>query len=329
MTKIVDKLLKFTLKNLDLYKHIHNKLTFPKLNADPSVRFSVDGDFIYGNDCNINMFSNIIIAKNTTLKLGNNCYIGRLVELGPGSTIEIGDYTSLQDRCIFVGDVKVGRYCLFSLNVLISSGRHQFDRFPHLLIRDQDEISSATEPSQELSNKNQVVIEDDCWIGVNVVIMPGVRVGKGAVIGANSVVTKDVFPYCVVAGAPAVFFKNRLAFNPPREICYENLQDHPYFYSGIEISQEERKLAKPFDGLVTHNTFQLALDTKAAKTLYLRVKSTNGIHQLSHQEHQAEVGEHFTDIAFTISPEQPNRLELKCRNEVLGSKLILQKAWVQ
>ena len=48
-----------------------------------------------------------------------------------------------------------------------------------------------------------VVIEDDAWIGAGAVILPGVRVGRGAVVGANAVVTRDVAPLSVVAGQPA------------------------------------------------------------------------------------------------------------------------------
>lgn len=47
-----------------------------------------------------------------------------------------------------------------------------------------------------------VYIEDDCWIGGNVVILPGVRIGNGSTIAAGSVVTKDIPPYSVAMGAP-------------------------------------------------------------------------------------------------------------------------------
>lgn len=53
-----------------------------------------------------------------------------------------------------------------------------------------------------------IVIEDDVWIGRRAIIMGGVTIGKGAVIGAGSVVTKDVPPYCVAAGNPAIVRKN-------------------------------------------------------------------------------------------------------------------------
>lgn len=48
-----------------------------------------------------------------------------------------------------------------------------------------------------------IVIEEDCWLGGNVVILPGVRIGRGSTVGAGSVVTKDVPPFVVVAGNPA------------------------------------------------------------------------------------------------------------------------------
>jgi acetyltransferase-like isoleucine patch superfamily enzyme len=55
----------------------------------------------------------------------------------------------------------------------------------------------------------KIVIEDDVWVGANSVIMPGVTLGKGCVIGAGSVVTKDVPPMQIVAGVPARFVKMR------------------------------------------------------------------------------------------------------------------------
>lgn len=53
-----------------------------------------------------------------------------------------------------------------------------------------------------------IVIEDKVWIGINSTVLPGVRIGQGAIVGANSVVTKDVAPNTIVAGNPARFIKN-------------------------------------------------------------------------------------------------------------------------
>jgi len=54
-----------------------------------------------------------------------------------------------------------------------------------------------------------VTIEDDCWIAANSIVLAGVTIGKGSVVAAGSIVTKDVPPYSVVAGAPAVVIKSR------------------------------------------------------------------------------------------------------------------------
>ena len=55
-----------------------------------------------------------------------------------------------------------------------------------------------------------VIIEDDVWLGRNVVIMPGVHIAKGAIVGAGAVVTKDVPAYAVVGGVPAKIIQSRI-----------------------------------------------------------------------------------------------------------------------
>ncbi|MGI6220066.1 MAG: acyltransferase [Bacteroidaceae bacterium] len=80
---------------------------------------------------------------------------------------------------------------------------------PNVLITDNAHGASVAElletaPNlRPLSSKGPVVIEDNVWIGTKSSIMPGVRIGRGSIIAANSVVTHDIPPYCVAAGAPA------------------------------------------------------------------------------------------------------------------------------
>lgn len=61
----------------------------------------------------------------------------------------------------------------------------------------------------ELPNKGDTVIGNDGWIGENVTILPGIHIGDGAIIGANSVVSKNVKPYTVVAGNPIKEIRKR------------------------------------------------------------------------------------------------------------------------
>jgi len=81
---------------------------------------------------------------------------------------------------------------------MIYTSNHRFDRTDIPMI-DQ----GNTEPKA-------VVIEDDVWIAARAIILPGVRIGKGAVIAAGAVVTKDVPPYTVVGGIPARKIKSRV-----------------------------------------------------------------------------------------------------------------------
>jgi len=55
----------------------------------------------------------------------------------------------------------------------------------------------------------QVIIEDDVWLGRNAIVMPGIKIGRGSIIGAGSVVTKDVEPFSVMGGVPATLIKKR------------------------------------------------------------------------------------------------------------------------
>jgi hypothetical protein len=71
-------------------------------------------------------------------------------------------------------------------------------------------------------------VQDDCWLGTNVVVCPGVTIGKGSVVGANSVVTHDVMPYSVVAGSPARMIGRRLEWVPPPSLDPAREVDHPY-----------------------------------------------------------------------------------------------------
>ncbi len=95
-----------------------------------------------------------------------------------------------------IGGLTIGDYVLIGSNVTISTGRHPTDgRMPPVFARP--------------SLPGPIVIEDDVWIGAGAVIMPGVRLRRGTVVGANSVVTKDTDEYAVVVGAPARTVRTR------------------------------------------------------------------------------------------------------------------------
>jgi len=257
------------------FRYLRNWLRLPGLSPDPSANLSIEGTIEYGHETAISEGCNIIVPPNATLRLGNGCHIGRYVELGPSGVIEIGENTSIQDRSILVGDVFLGRNCMLSLNVLMTSGVHYYDRWPHLLIRDQDRMVFA-DPKHAVQHSQPITIEEDCWIGVNAVVMPGVTVGRGCVVGSNAVVTCDLPPYSVAAGVPARIIKQRLSFAPPKSIEWRDEKQYPYFYSGFELAQSEREKNYREGGHIARGRFALWLDCSGAKEICLTVRSLKG-----------------------------------------------------
>lgn len=245
------------------------------LGIDPTVNHSIEGCFDYGIGVSISEGANLSVPSRATLRLGNGCHIGRYVELGPSGIISIGERTSVQDRSILLGDVTLGRYCMLSLNVLMTSGVHYYDRMPHLLIRDQDMLVVA-DPKLAVQRSRPITLGEDCWIGMNAVIMPGVTIGRGCVVGSNAVVTRDLPPYSVAVGAPARVIKQRLTFAPPQRINWIDPSHYPYFYAGFELSSLERGSNQAMGGHVARGRFAIWLDCGQAKEVCLTVRAFGG-----------------------------------------------------
>ncbi|MDE5846710.1 MAG: acyltransferase [Muribaculaceae bacterium] len=115
-------------------------------------------------------------------------------EIRIGRNCGIGAYSHITAICgIYIGD-----NVLTGLGVLITDNAHGASE------RGMLDVSPNQRP---LESKGPVIIEDNVWIGEKASIMPGVRIGKGSIVAANSVVTRDVPPYCVVGGIPAKVIK--------------------------------------------------------------------------------------------------------------------------
>lgn len=147
--------------------------------------------------------SRLSIGRNVTLNSRNKGYHISLfapVKLfadRPGATIRIGSNTRIHGSCIHAyKSVTIGKNCLIAGNThIIDSNGHNLS-FP-----DVDNRIHTT------GGAKPVHIEDSVWIGANSVILPGVTIGKGAVISANSVVKHDIPPMCVAGGNPAIVLK--------------------------------------------------------------------------------------------------------------------------
>ncbi len=225
-----------------------------------------------GENCVIDPSAILTCSDQSIIKLEGDNYIGRNVEIGPIQLISLGSHTSIQDRCVLLGDIEIGRGCLFAPNVFISSGRHYFQLKPEYSIKDQDEMVRNS-PELMAKHSQKICIEDDCWIGVNVVIQPGITISKGSIIGANAVVTKDVKPYSVMGGIPAKLIKQRLELKLKTQLLYTEDSDLPYFYSGFYTRNNELQVDRKLGGIRSRSEFSFYLLADATKTL--RIKGTN------------------------------------------------------
>lgn len=161
------------------------------------------------------------------VEIGERVWVAADVELQTETRVQIGAGSSVQRRSTINGSTRLGRGCILAPGVFISSGAHPFRAIPHLPIREQERRLAGDVQAQAALDR-PIWVQDDCWLGTNSVVCPGVTVGKGSVVGANAVVTRDVPPYSVVAGSPARVIGTRLDWQPPSHLDPARDEDDPY-----------------------------------------------------------------------------------------------------
>lgn len=124
-----------------------------------------------------------VVGRNARIQIGDNCDLNGVAITGYQSVV-IGNR------------VQIG-----AAGLITDSDLHPID-----MDNRRKQMLGEPFPIDQVA-KAAVVIEDDVWIGFNVLILKGVRIGRGAIVGAGSVVTKDVPAFCVVAGNPAKVIK--------------------------------------------------------------------------------------------------------------------------
>lgn len=133
--------------------------------------------------------------------VGDGCQFGKNASVRGAS---LGDYSYFGPNCQFNGPVIIGSLTMISSEVQIIGQDHDS--------KNSDKPMRIAFPDKP---RPLTVIEADCWIGSRVTIMEGVRIGRGSIIGAASVVTKSIPPYSIAVGVPAKVIRKR--FND--EIC--------------------------------------------------------------------------------------------------------------
>lgn len=142
-------------------------------------------------------------SKGTSLIVADNTMIDSFVKVkftGGLGNIEIGENTYINSGCVLYSGngIKIGNNVLVAANCTFAPVNHQFE------LKDKLIVEQRFKPS-----KGGIIIEDDVWIGANVVILDGAFIRKGAVIAAGSIVKNEVETYAVCGGNPLKVLKHR------------------------------------------------------------------------------------------------------------------------
>lgn len=168
-----------------------------KINFNKYTRFKL-------HKCGFHTNNNGYCLINHNIHLELPCqYTGNM-----SNELSIGAFSYCGKRCEVYSDLSIGRFCSIADDVKIGLHSHPLDSVstsPYFYAKDWQ--GGWNDGQQNLRDDfkavSKVIIQDDVWIGANVCIMHGLTIGKGSVIGAGAIVTKNVEPFTIVGGVPA------------------------------------------------------------------------------------------------------------------------------
>lgn len=178
-----------------LLSFIRTKLFFSRARI---IRFPVD---IRG--CRkIDFGSNLTTGVGCRFEVFSDDKVKRIIF---GNDVQLNDYVHISS----MKEVRIGNNVLMASRIYISDNSHGMYR------GSENDTSPNIPPLKRQYFIAPVLIEDNVWIAEGVVVMPGVTIGKGSIIGSNAVVTKNIPPYSIAVGQPAIVIK-RFDFNVHR-----------------------------------------------------------------------------------------------------------------
>jgi len=174
------------------------------------------------------LFSNILsffrrlFLRNNAIRRGvelHNVKLCSNINISRNSFVfnsKIDDYSTIGRNSTIINS-EIGKFCSISWNVTIGATKHDFTllsthAFPYI------KYFGFSENDKRIIE--ETYIGNDVWIGANAIIMPGIQIGDGAVIGAGSIVTKDIKSYEIVFGSPAKVKGSRFSKEVIRELEY-------------------------------------------------------------------------------------------------------------
>lgn len=185
------------------------KLFFEKLSILPAfLRAKILGVRFRGIGRKVFIKDNFRFYNPRLITIGHHVYINHHVEI----------------RAFNDSTITIGNSVMIGPQVRISNGDHGFG--DHTLPMYLQPFVSE-----------EIIIEDDVWIGANAIVLKGVKIGQGAIVGAGAVVTKDVAPYSIVGGVPAKLIKKRFTDDKIKEVlnltsfCYNKFQKYEKYKS--------------------------------------------------------------------------------------------------
>lgn len=178
-----------------------------------------DDWYPHGLPANVKLAANVFIdtsygfagfhskaSEGFIMEEASGCYDRTSLHVSESGVIEVGQYTILNGTTLLCQErIQIGNHCMLAWGSVLTDSWLP----PANISVEQRRMimkKTANDPLRCFpfaSNAKPVVLEDNCWVGFDAVILPGVRLGKGCVVGCKTVVETDVPPYAVVAGCPA------------------------------------------------------------------------------------------------------------------------------
>jgi phosphonate metabolism protein (transferase hexapeptide repeat family) len=185
-----------------------------------------------------------------------NVTMGKYTEIAAGSKLtetSLDDYSYVMERCEIIY-TSIGKFSNIASDVRINPGNHPIEWVSqhHFLYR-LKQYGFADDDNESFfgwRRLQQVSIGHDTWIGHKAIILPGIRIGNGAVVAAGGVVTRDVKPYSVVAGVPAKPLRSRFpeaVWKVLEEIAWWDW-DHQTIQSRIDDFYDIRRFISLYGG---------------------------------------------------------------------------------
>ncbi|WP_234571629.1 acyltransferase [Rhodohalobacter sp. 614A] len=137
-----------------------------------------------------------ILCLKKIIKIGDGCRIMAGVYIGDGNDIEIGNNCNINEG-VRLDNVKIGNNVMIARESVFLGKMHEFKNISIPMIE------------QGIKGKKFTIIEDDVWIGIRTIVMPGITIKKGSIIAAGAVLTKDTSTNGIYGGIPARLIKER------------------------------------------------------------------------------------------------------------------------